>query len=298
MFLFPVLGFSQEYYIENGLETRHMYRFTVEKSKIDSSDPMSKDLGLLTQVFVSFVEQSNGKIRCVWEYGETTAVGPRKLVRHIGSDFVELFNLYWGFQFELLYDPDEGTIEFLNYDEMKEKLELCFLQIYNNDVTKVDSATRVQVTQMLEPTYATPDIMLAIYFPEIALYFNMFAVTISQDEVIQMEYEYPNPFGGDPFPVIGELAVDKKRGNRLIIRFDESLIQDEANQILKEMVKEMSALGEFEVEEAEIPDFSLSVETKYYYNLKNKVMQKITRQKVVEIDGATELEIIEINLKD
>ena len=155
---------SQTYKIESNFETEKTYLFTVKRAKIDSREPMTKELAQLTKVEATFTEQ-NKKLKCVWKYGETKAIGPEQLISQIGPEYNEMFNLYRGFEIVILFDPYLGGIELLNYEQMKQNIKDGLLKVYNNQMTKIDSATMVMINQQIEPSYSTPEILLSTYFP-------------------------------------------------------------------------------------------------------------------------------------
>ena len=286
---------SQDYKIESDFETGKTYHYTVKRAKIDSREPMTKDLAQLTEIEATFTEQDK-RLKCVWKYGETKAVGPEQLISQIGPEYNEMFNLYRGFEIEILFDPYLGGIELLNYEQMKQNIKNGLLKVYNNQMTKIDSATMVMINQQIEPTYSTPEILLSTYFPEINLYFNLYSQEFSEGIGVKSEYSYPNPFGGDPFPVVGEIAIDLKDGDILIVKNEEKANQEEVNRILKEMVERMSNLGNAPIKKEEMPDFTLNSSSKYFYDLKQKLINKVMLEKIIEVTGITQTETLEVNL--
>jgi hypothetical protein len=75
---------------------------------------MTKDLAQLTQIEATFTHQ-NKRLKCIWKYGETKAVGSEQLISQIGPEYNEMINLYQGFEIEVLFDPYLGGIKLLNY---------------------------------------------------------------------------------------------------------------------------------------------------------------------------------------
>jgi hypothetical protein len=286
---------SQGYKIECDFKTEKTYKFTVKRAKIDSREPMTKDLAQLTEIEASFT-QEDYRLICVWKYGETKAVGPEQLISQIEPEHIEMFNLYRGFEIEISFDPYFGGIELLNYEQMKENIKNGFLKVYNNQMTEIDSATMILIDEQIEPTYSTPEILLTTYFPEIELYFNVYSLYFSEEISMKSEYSYPNPYGGDPFPVHGEISVESKEGNILILKNEETADQEEVNRILKEMVVKMSKLGDSPINEEEIPDFTLNAKSRYFYDIELKLINKVMLEKIVEVSGFTQTEIIEVNL--
>lgn len=288
-------AYGQNYKIESNFETGKTYKFTIKRAKIDSREPMTKDLAQLTELEATFTEQDK-KLKCVWKYGKTKAVGPEQLISQIGTEYNEMFNLYRGFEIVVLFDPYLGGIELLNYEQMKQNIKNGLLKVYKNQMTKIDSTTMSLINQQIEPTYSTSEILLSTYFPEIGLYFNLYAQNFTDGIGVKSEYFYPNPFGGDPFPIVGEIAVDSKDGDVLIIKNEEKANQEEVNRILKEMVERMSSLGNAPIKKEEMPDFTLNSNSKFFYDLKLKLINKVMLEKIIEVTGITQTETLEINL--
>jgi len=286
---------SQDYNIESHFKTEKTYHFTVKRAKIDSREPMSKDLAQLTQIEASFT-QHDKFMKCVWKYGETKATGSEYLISRVGPEYNELINIYRGFEIEVLFDPYYGGIELLNYEKMKENIKDGLLKIYNNQITTIDSATMVLLNQQLEPTYSTPEMLLSIYFPEITLYFSLYSRIFTKGVGIKSEYSYPNPFGGEAFPIIGKMSIDSANSNTLIIKNKEEAKQEEVNRILKNTLEKMSMLGTAPIDKEEMPDFTLISESYFYYDIQNKIINKVLLEKRIEVSGITQTEILEINL--
>lgn len=294
-------AYSQTYKIESNFETGKTYLFTVKRAKIDSREPMTKDLAQLTEVEATFTEQDK-RLKCVWKYGATKAVGPEQLISQIGPEYNEMANLYRGFEIVVLFDPYLGGIELLNYEQMKQNIKNGLLKVHNSEITKIDSTTKSLINQLIEPTYSTPEILLSTYFPEIGLYFNLYAQSFTDGIGVKYEYSYPNPFGGDPLPVVGEIAIDSKDGDVLIIKEEEKLNQEVVNRILKEMVERMSSLGTAPIKKEKMPEmpemseFTLNLNSKSFYNLELKLISKVMFEKIIEVTGITHTETLEINL--
>lgn len=290
-------AYSQNYKIESNFKTGKTYQYTIKRSKIDSREPLSENFALVTEIKARFTKQDKG-LKCVWKYGKTKAVGPEKLISQIGPEHNELYNIYRDFEIEILFDPNLGEIELLNYEEMKQNIQNSLLKVYNNKMTKIDSATMVLINQQLEPTYSTPEKLLSTYFPEIDLYFSLYSQEFTEGMAITSEYFYPNYFGGDSLPVVSEITVDSKDADILIIKNEEKTNQEEVNRIVKEMIEEMSKLGDDPIKEEELSNVTLNFNSKYlyFYNLKLKLINKVIFKKIIEVDGITQTEITEINL--
>ncbi len=293
--LISFTAYSQDYKVESDFKTEKTYQLTVKRAKIDSREPMTKDLAQLTQIEATFTHQDK-RLKCIWKYGETKAVGPEQLISQIGPEYNEMINLYQGFEIEVLFDPNLGGIKLLNYAQMKEIIKNGFLKVFSNKMTKIDSATMVLINQQLEPTYSTSEILLSTYFPEIELYFNLYSQSFTKGIGVKSEYSYPNPFGGESFPVVSEIGIDSKEGNVLVIKNTETANQEEVNRILKEMVENMSKLGDSPIKKEEMPDFTLNSNSKYFYNLNLKLINKVMLEKIIEASGITQTEILEVNL--
>lgn len=288
---------SQDFKIESDFKTDKTYHFTIKRAKVDPSNPLPKDLAQLTQVEATFT-QKDKRLKCVWKYGETKAVGLENVITQIGPEYNELLNIYRGIEIEVLFDPYIGGIELLNYVKMKENIKNGLLKVYNNPKTKIDSATMALINQQLEPTYSSPGILLSTYFPEIELYFNLYSLNFTKGIVVKSEYYYPNPFGGEPFPVVGEIGIDSKVGNVLVVKNVEHANQKEVNRILKDMVEKMSKLGDSPINKEEIPDFTLDIESTYFYDLNNKLINKVQLEKKIEASGITQTNILEVKLTE
>ncbi|MDD4210163.1 MAG: hypothetical protein PHI52_07500 [Bacteroidales bacterium] len=295
LILISFTTYGQNFKIESNFKTEKTYKFTVKRAKIDSKKAIIKDLAQLTQIEAVFT-QSGTLLKCVWKYGDTKVVGPKDIISQIGPEYNELFNIYKGIEIEVLFDPNNGGIELLNYNKMKENIKNGLLKIYKNQMTKIDSATMAIINQQLEPTYSSPEILISTYFPEIALYFNLYSQNLITGISIESEYFYPNPFGGEAFPIIGEIKIDSQIKKLLIIKNREQAKQEEVNRIIKDMIEEMSKQGDSPIKKEEIPNFTVNSESYYYYDIKKKIINKVKLEKKIEISGITQTEILEVNL--
>lgn len=287
---------SQEYKIENNFKTGKTYHYTVKRAKIDSREPMSKDMAQLTQIEATFSKTNKGLL-CVWKYGESEAIVPEEYRSFIGPEYKELFNLYRGFEIKVLLDPENGGAELQNYAETKENIMNSLLKVYKNKMTKIDSATMVLINQQIAPTYSTPEILLSSYFPEIALYFNLYSRIFKTGYGIKYESFYPNPIGGEAIPVFGEMKIDTVKNNILVIQTKEQPNQEEVNRIMKDMLEKMSKKGDSPIKREDIPAFTLKTESSYYYDLRKKIINKVEYKKIVTTSGISQTDILEINLK-
>ena len=142
----------------------------------------------------------------------------------------------------------------------------------------------------------SPEILISTYFPEIALYFNLYSQNLITGISIESEYFYPNPFGGEAFPIIGEIKIDSQTKKLLIIKNIEQAKQEEVNRIIKDMLEEMSKQGDSPIKKEEMPNFTVNSESYYYYDIKKKIINKVRLEKKIEISGITQTEILEVNL--
>lgn len=77
--------------------------------------------------------------------------------------------------------------------------------------------------------------MLSFYFPEINLYFNLYSQEFTKGFAVKSEYFHPSPFGSESLPIVGEIAIESKEGDVLVIKNKEKVNHEEVNRILKEM---------------------------------------------------------------
>ncbi len=295
LILISFSAWSQNYIIESNFEIEKIYRFTVKRGNIDSRKPITKDLALLTEVEATFILQDD-RLKCFWKYGESKAVGPDKLISEIEPEYIEMFNLYRGIEIEIIFDPFLGGIKLLNYSQLKQNVKNVFLKTYNNKMTKIDSATMSFINQQIEPTFSTPEILLSTYFPEIGLYFNLYAKNFTDGIGMKAVSTYSNPFDGKPFPVEGEFNIDSIDENVLIIKYEEKGNQEEINRIAKETIEKLSKLGKSQIRNEEMPNFKLNSQSKYFYDLKLKLITKVILEKITEVTGITQTVTLEINL--
>jgi hypothetical protein len=170
------------------------------------------------------------------------------------------------------------------------------LKVYRNKLTKISREEMKVVMQKLEPTYATPERLLSTYFPEILLYFELYGVKLSEGETIKSSYKSPNPFGGEAFPVNGELAITAKQDNLLKVKAKEKAVDKEVSRIIRETVVALSKGGKRPINGKDIPDFSLYVETDFFYDLKLKLVKKVSQDKSVIYNKKSTKKILEIKL--
>lgn len=291
--LFSTNVCGQDYKIECNFDSNKVYHFTVKRAKFDSREPITKELATLTQVEAIFTQMDKG-LKCIWKYGETKVIGTDSIISQIGSQYSDMVNIYRGIEIEVLFDPNLGGIELLNFAKMKENIKNGLLKVYEDQNTIIDSATMVLINQQLEPTYSYPDVLLLTYFPEITLYFNFYGQNFSKGFTIRSEYTYPNSFGGDPLPVVSEMVIDSKEDDILVVKNVEKLNQEEANRIIKETIEKLSKLGNSPLKQEEIPDFRIYSEAYCYYNIRTKMIQKVKKAKIIVIAGVNQTELLEI----
>lgn len=290
-------AFSQTYQIEGKFKTDSIYQLTIKRAKISSKQAFSKDLAQLTQIKANFTFISKEKVKCVWKYGETKPTGPEKMISQIGKEYIELLNLYKDFEIELSLDSQTGEIKLLNYEQMKKNIVDSFIKLYANKATaKIDSLQMEQINNQLKTTYSTPELLLSTYFPEIDLYFGLYSKSFEQEAIYEYDTYYPNPFGGEEFPVAGKVRIDSKEKNVLIIKNTSEIDEQNTNRILRETLKRLSEQGKQPINESEIPSFTFNSSSKFYYELNQKIIFKVISEKTNQASGVTQTQILEINL--
>lgn len=291
---------SQTYTIEAKFKLDTVYNFTVKRAKISSQNPATKDLSQLTQITTKFTRLDENELRFLWKYGETKAMmETTDITSQIGSDYVELINLYKNFELELSLDKQTGEIKLLNYGKMKDNLANSFTKMYANKATAdIDSTQSIQIMKQLEATYSTPSLLLATYFPEIDLYFSLYLNTLEKNAVYDYEGLYPNPFGGEAFPVKGKVVIESVEKDTLKVK-DTSKIEDEdVNRILKDIFERMTEEQNRSLDKEEIPTFTFDSVSHFHYNLNEKVVIKALSKKINKTSDVTQTQILEVSLLD
>lgn len=295
LIIFSISACSQDYKIESNFTIDKVYHFTVKRAKIDSREPMSKDLATLTQIEATFT-QFDSLLKCNWKYGDTKTTGPENIISQLGPEYNNMLNLYKGIEIEILFDPNRGGIELLNFKKMQDNIGNSFINLYNDPLTKMDSGAMALVIEQLIPTYSTPEMLLSSYFPEIQVYFSMYGQTYSRRSINKSEFTYPNPFGGESFPVVYESKIDSKKKNFMAIKTVQQTNNDDVNRIIKETIEKLSKLGDSPISKDEMPNFTLNGESYCFYRIKNKIIELTTSEKRIVVAGITQTEILEVDL--
>lgn len=283
---------KDEYTIENEFQANKTYHFTVKQVTHDAGTQKSKELVHVSQIEATFNQVDRG-LKCTWKYVDSKTVWADKKLSHISSENDESFNLYEGMEVEFLLDSNGTDIELLNYKEMKKDIIMMLSKLYLN--SEIDYNIIDHLMRQKEYTYATPESLLANYFPEIKLYFNFSFRHLIDGVNVKTEKFYPNRYGGEPIPVVVITGINSKDGDVLMIKSTETANQKELKRILKNTIENTPKLRETPNID-EILNLKYSSESKYFYDLKNKLMKKVHNELKVELSGGVQKKIIEVEL--
>ncbi len=282
---------SQDNKIDSDFKTDITYHFTVEESEFTSGDEEeTKDFSLLKYIDVSFTNVDTG-IVCVWKYKEEKAVSKNKILDN------SIFSSIKGFEVEISFNPQQGEIVLLNYEKMKGDIKNYLIASYNILNQTGPSVIQIIENQIVE-TCSTPEDLLSTYFPEINLYFELYTQNIKYGVELIKEDSFPNPFkyGGEPFPIHIETIIGDSIENTIVVKKVESTKREETDSIIYEMGKSMIKPGGSPLKIESLPKFTFNIVTNYYYDRTLKLINRITYNKVVDVNGNTESKTLELNL--
>lgn len=294
--LIAFTAFSQDYQIESAFESGKSYPFEVKRSKFTSANSEMEDVYLVTDVISTF-SRKGPKLICSWKYGNTHVDAPQDLIRQIAPEYIEMFNIYRGFQLELLFDPIHGGIELENYEQMRKNIKTALLKIYSNAKTNISLSDLNAMEQYLESTFSTPELLMSSYFPEVLLYFQLYAQKFTDGKTIESKQFYPNPWGGKRILADSKFKVFEKNGNILNLQNEQEVNKEDLKRTFMKIRENINKVGNG-TGEYKIPAFDLSIDSDYFYDLERKLITKIIHEKMIFIDGVEQIEYLEIQCVD
>jgi hypothetical protein len=296
-FCISLIGCTQTFKINQAFEDKTSKTFIVKRAKIDSQEPMSKDLAQETEISATF-ENFENNIKCTWTYLDTKAILPDSLRYQLTPEWNDLINIYKGIKIEFEINKEGKYLKLLNLNECQRQIEDATVKMYKNKNVKIDSAIFIQLRTMLKPTYENEKILIGTYFKEIFLYFNILGETFEKGIGIEEKNVIPNPFGGEQFPVTDKIEISDVNDSILTIENNQIPVSKEYNRILKETMVQLSKQVNNPLKKDELPDLEITGKTSYYYNLKKNQMSKVILNKVVKVSGITQTEILEVRMKN
>lgn len=292
-----LIGCAQTFKINQSFEDNTSKTFVITRAKIDSREPMSKDLAQVTEISATF-ENFENNIKCTWTYLDTKAVLPDSLRYQLTPEWNDLINIYKGIKIEFQINKEGKYLKLLNFKDCQRQIEEATIKMYKNKNVKIDSTMFIQLRTMLKPTYENEQILIGTYFKEIFLYFNILGETFEKGIAIEAKNFTPNPLGGEQFPVIDKIGISEVNDSILTIDNNQITVMKEFKRILKETMVQLSKQGNNPLKQDKIPDLEITAKTSYYFNLKKNEMSKVILNKVVKVSGITQTEILEVQMKN
>ncbi len=294
IFIFTLLSYSvssQNFRVESGFNTNNIYHFEVNESQYSAVNPEKKNtVSILKYIDVSFTKIDTG-LACVWKYKAEKAVYNNKILGN------SRFSSFKQFEVEIYFNPQQAGIVLLNYKKLKEDIK-----VYLTDVDRILNQTLPSTKQFIDDqiteTCSTPEDLLSTYFPEINLYFELYSQNIKYGVELLKDDSFPNPFkyDGDPFSIQTKTIVDDTIENTMVVKKIKSTNKEETDSIIYEMAKSMIKPGGSPLNKEKLPNFTLNIETNYYYEKTSKLIKRITYNKVVSVNGVAEVKNIEVKL--
>jgi len=288
-------GCSQTYELDQKFVLESTYNFQIKRAKVDSNEPMTKDLATLTDVTAKF-EEYKSNIKVTWEYGETKPSGPSELISQIGPEYYDLININKGILIEILITKNGKYLSLKNFADLKAQLEKKMLNMYMDENLSIDSSTMVKVLEMIRPTMETEDALIGTYFGEVFVYFNSLQETLTDE----MEYStvYPFPLGGGDIPFNGKYKIVSDNDDILKFEYKAKGDEKELNRIMRDFIKNMAEQANDKVEDKDIPNMSYDSESIFIYDKNKGHLSKATLNNTIKFDGGYQSQLIEITINE
>ena len=272
------------------------YLFEVQRGKIDSKHPKIKDIKSSTAVEFTILLEKKGIYECAWKYGSTKVIG-------INPDLIDeqtkkFMNVHQGIEVKFNVDKSGAIKEITNYDECKIYIENAFKVILENAPNKATPEQYSNMMKALKSSYATPEILVSTYCPELTVFFMLFGETIKSDTIYISKSYLPNPFGGRSFPSNVTTKVDSLKENIALISVKQTIPENDLNAIMEETFIELSKLSKKPFLKNEIPKMNMATSAVFSYDYNKKVMKEVYSEKLIETAGNSQTQTLKVKLKN
>jgi hypothetical protein len=281
--------------ITQNFEIGKKYSYEIQRGKVDSRNPDLEKVKTSTFIEFSILAMNGEDKECSWKYGLTKVIGITPEM--IDEQTKKLINIYEGIEVKFAIDKNGSIKKINNYEDCILSLEKAYKIIYENPANKQTPEQIDKILSMLKSSYATPEMMVSSYFPELNLFYNLFGETINSDSIYVSRSELLNPFGGRVLPTNVTTKTDSLTDNFIIISIDQSVPSNDLNAIMKETLMEMSKSTNRSFNENEVLKMKMSICTKFNYDRKNNLLTEVYSDKLIESNGTKQSQTLKIILK-
>jgi hypothetical protein len=148
--------------------------------------------------------------------------------------------------------------------------------------------------EALESTYASPEVLVGTYCPELSVFFTLFGDTLTSDSSYVSVSELPNPFGGRNFPATVTKKIENYTNDVALISIKQSIPQKDLTEIMTETMRELSKMGDRPFNESEVPKINMTTVTNYSYDIEAKKLKQVLTTKLIETDALTQKQTIKV----
>ncbi|MCI0702488.1 MAG: hypothetical protein L0241_15500 [Planctomycetia bacterium] len=232
-----------------------------------------------------------------WTQGKTVFDDPKL----DDEPFIKLMNaVLKGADIELEFDKTGGFVGMRNWKDVKAtgvKIRDATLTQMGKSGTPKDTLTflRTETDKM----FATKESIETSFTKQPVLLFAPLGKMLDAAKPTIYEDELPNPFGGDPFPTKGEIAlksVNKNAGTALVT-FKQTPDPKEVTGILRKSLDELAKkMGKTPPDS--LPEFKLEDALEYEVDLKTGWVKSVTHTRTTKLDTTTQSEVLTITRRD
>ena len=223
------------------------------------------------EIFLKVNDFNDKNIYCTVRYKNFITNDPlfdNICLRKFSSDFEKI-------DIEVILNEKGAYIGLKNYEEVRNKLLEYIEEDFKNNM---DLKIRKIKDEIIE-NVNNKELFQATYVLEPLIIFNIYGIEIN----IQNKYTYdamlPNMLEGENFPAKIEIScIDYDEEKQSSIIFLKSIPEKkEYNRILKESIKNKT--GKI-IKDSDLKDFEIDLEYIFEYDMKNKIISKITTKKL------------------
>ncbi len=245
LYLIPFVTLSQSssFSLTQRFEIEKNYLFEVTR-EIDSA------ISLSTEVTCNVLSiQENGHRTLSLVYGASYS----KEINFSKKQRRKLSKLFYE-GIELLISVDSFGIFYgiINYESVKARIEDHL--IFGSQANGYDLEAE-EILEHMGSTYNTPAKLMANYFKEIALYFDVFGTNYTLGRPNLAKNFYQNPYGGRPYPVTTSTTLDS-------IHNDKAFLQRNVNIDRNDFIEAISEKG---FDQTEVDKWLLDVEVRAHF---------------------------------
>lgn len=270
--------------------------YDVLRGKIDSRRPGMENIKSSTDVAFVVLSKKDKYKECSWKYGKTKMIGIDE--SEIDEQTNKVLNIYEGLEVKFLIDDIGAVQEITNFEECKKYIESAFKIVYETGTQKYTQEQLSKMNNALKSTYASADMLVNTYCPELSVFFNMFGETIKVDSIYLSKSELPNPFGGRSFPTDVKTKTETVENGIVKISVEQKIPKNDLNDIMKETFIELSKLSDKPFNENEVPKLNMTTTIYYTYDVTGKFLKEVYSEKIIESDDLKQTQTITVVLKN